>query len=149
MIEESTREGRQLVKIARPLLDDIIEHATGEPHQEVCGVLGGKPGIIERVYRAQNMAKTPAVRFEFFPRELMDILDNIDTADLNTAGFYHSHIASSPYPSRTDVNEWNPEWYPDAVYFICSLKNPIQPEVRAFRFDEDKHLVEEPIEISS
>jgi proteasome lid subunit RPN8/RPN11 len=62
-------------------------------------------------------------------------------------GFYHSHTASSPYPSRTDVNEWNPEFYPDAVYFICSLKAPSAPQLRAFRFDEDKHVREEPIAI--
>ncbi len=137
-----------MVKISQALVQEILDHATSEPHQEVCGVLGGTEGTVERVYRAQNAAKTPAVRFEFHPRELMDILDDLDTATLKTAGFYHSHIASSAYPSRTDVNEWNPEWYPDANYFICSLKNLAKPELRAFRFDEDKHLVEEPIEIS-
>ena len=113
-----------MVKIARPLADEILTHATSEPRQEVCGVLGGRGNVVERVYRAQNAAKTPAYRFEFYPRELSDILDDIDAAPMTTVGFYHSHIASSPYPSRTDVAEWNPEWYPDAVYFICSLKDP-------------------------
>jgi proteasome lid subunit RPN8/RPN11 len=136
-----------MVTLTDAQLKEIVEHAEAEPDQEVCGVVGGKGGTVERVYRARNVAKTPAKLFELHPKDFMDILDDLDAAGLDTLGFYHSHTHSSPYPSRTDVMNWNPEAYPDAVYFICSLAEPGRPEVRAFRFDRDIHLVEEPIRV--
>jgi proteasome lid subunit RPN8/RPN11 len=135
-----------MVTISRAVLDELIAHATSEPHQEVCGVLGGQDGRITVVYRARNIAQTPKTRFDFHPRDFMEIGDAIDDAGMEIAGFYHSHINTSPYPSRTDVLNSNPEMYPDAVYLICSLKHQ-SPVVRGFRYDEDIHLVEEPIEV--
>jgi proteasome lid subunit RPN8/RPN11 len=136
-----------VVTLSRSQLDEIVGHAQGQPDQEVCGVLGGRAGTVERIYRTRNVAKTPATLFELHPKDFMDALDDIDAAGLETLGFYHSHIRSSPYPSRTDVMNWNPEAYPDAVYFICSLAEPGNPVTRAFRFDRDVHLVEEPITV--
>ena len=136
-----------MVTLSQSHLDEMVDHAVGRPDEEVCGVLAGKAGTVERVYRTRNVAKTPATLFELHPKDFMDALDGIDEAGLDTVGFYHSHIRSSPYPSRTDVMNWNPEAYPDAVYFICSLAEPGHPVVRAFKIDRDIHLVEEPISV--
>jgi len=136
-----------MVTVARPLLDEIIGHAQAEPNVEVCGIAAGHETTVERIYRTRNVAKRPEVLFQPHPGDFMDALDDIDAGGLKLIGFYHSHTHSSPYPSRTDVRDWNPEIYPDAVYFICSLKEPSRPEVRAFKFDEDVHLVEEPIQL--
>jgi desampylase len=136
-----------MVKVKREVFDALIAHATSEPHQEVCGILAGRDDRVEALYRARNVAQTPKTRFDFHPRDFMEISDAIDEAGLELAGFYHSHISSSPYPSRTDVDHSNPEMYPQAVYFICSLKYD-PPVVRAFRYDEDVHLLEDPVEIT-
>jgi proteasome lid subunit RPN8/RPN11 len=135
-----------MVVVRRSAIDEIVAHATSEPDQEVCGVLGGKDGGIQLAYRARNVAKTPKTRFDFHPRDFMDIGDEIEGSGMELSGFYHSHIDTSPYPSRTDVAHSNPEMFPAAVYFICSLKHQ-PPLLRAFRYDEDVHLREEPIEI--
>jgi proteasome lid subunit RPN8/RPN11 len=136
-----------VVTLSRDQLDVIVSHAEARPDEEVCGIVGGKDGVVERIYRTRNVAKTPATLFELHPKDFMDALDDLDAAGLDTLGFYHSHIKSSPYPSRTDVMNWNPEAYPDAVYFICSLAEAGHPVVKAFRFDRDVHLVEEPISL--
>lgn len=133
--------------LSRDQLEQIVAHAEAQPDQEVCGIVGGKGGTVERVYRTRNVAKNPETLFELHPKDFMDVLDDLDAAGLETLGFYHSHTRSSPYPSRTDVMNWNPEAYPDAVYFICSLAEPGRPVVRAFKFDKDVHLVEEPISV--
>jgi proteasome lid subunit RPN8/RPN11 len=41
----------------------------------------------------------------------------------------HSHVASPAVPSRTDVEL---AYFPEALYLICSLANPDQPETRAW-----------------
>ena len=43
---------------------------------------------------------------------------------------YHSHPESPAYPSATDVEL---AFWPEAVYLICSLADPSQPTIRAFR----------------
>jgi proteasome lid subunit RPN8/RPN11 len=136
-----------MVMLKRSDLEQIVAHAEAHPDQEVCGIVGGKGGTVERVYPTRNVAKSPEKLFELHPKDFMDALDDLDAAGLEPVGFYHSHTHSSPYPSRTDVRDWNPEAYPDAVYFICSLTEPGRPVVRAFRFDSDIHLVEEPISV--
>jgi len=135
------------MKLPRRFYDELVAHAESEPEQEVCGLVAGKDGVAERVYRTRNVAKTPAKLFQLHPKDFMDALDDLETSGLDLIGFYHSHTHSSPYPSRTAVRDWNPEVYPDAIYFICSLAEPGRPVLRAFRFDRDVHLVEEPIDV--
>lgn len=136
-----------MVVLAKSAADEIIAHALSDAHLEVCGIVGGRDGRVEKVYRARNVSPTPRTNFEFHPKDFIDIDDEIPRAGMELIGFYHSHVSSSPFPSQTDVIMWNPEHYPNAVQFICSLKAPTQPELRAFRFDEDVHLREEPITV--
>jgi proteasome lid subunit RPN8/RPN11 len=131
--------------LRKALAGEIIDHALSDPEREVCGILGGRDGRVEKVYRVRNVAQTPRTRFELHPKDFMDVDDAIPEAGLELIGFYHSHVASSPYPSQTDVENWNPKEFPQAVHFICSLKDRSHPALRAFRFDEDVHLREEPI----
>jgi proteasome lid subunit RPN8/RPN11 len=136
-----------MVVVPRALLNEIIAHAQETPKAESCGILGGRDGRVERVYRARNVAETPRTRYEMDPRDIIRISDEIDEADLDLVGFYHSHTHTEARPSPTDVAIWPGQWYPDAICFICTLMEPDYPAVRAFRIDDAGRVTEEELTI--
>ena len=117
------------MRIARALLDEIVEHARAEAPNECCGIVAGRDGHATRVFRARNAFESP-LRYEVHPQDLLRITTAIDEAGEEVAAIYHSHVASPAYPSQTDVNlavNW-----PDPSYLICSLAEPGTPDLRAF-----------------
>jgi proteasome lid subunit RPN8/RPN11 len=52
-------------------------------------------------------------------------------------GAYHSHPASPPIPSPSDVAE---AWDADFLYVIVSLENEARADVRAFRIAGGNYL---------
>jgi proteasome lid subunit RPN8/RPN11 len=128
-------------------VDQIIAHAQETPTAESCGILGGRGDRVEHVYRAKNVAETPRTRFKMDPHDILAITDEIDNADLDLVGFYHSHTHTQAYPSPTDVADWPARWYPDAYCFICSLMEEDRPHIRAYRIDEDGTITEHELQI--
>lgn len=125
---------------------EMIQHALEGNPNEVCGMLGGQQGRVERVYRAQNIKESP-VLYELDPKDHLRIIRDLDRNDLELIGIYHSHTHTEAYPSATDIRL---AYYPDAFYFLVSLKDD-PPVVRAFRIqktdpmDEHGTVLEEPI----
>ena len=68
----------------------------------------------------------------------------IDDADEVVWGIFHSHVASAPRPSATDVRL---AAYPDALYLLCSLRDPDAPEVRAWTI-LDGTITEVPLQLT-
>lgn len=138
-----------MVQVLRSVYEGIIAHAVEERSQECCGLLGGTNGVITHQYRGVNVAANTDVRYEMDGAEIMHILQEIEAANLDHLGIYHSHPKSRAYPSATDRKL---AAY-DVVYFIVSLASARQPHVGAFRIhksspgDEDGVVSEEPIEI--
>jgi len=131
-----------MVTLPRAAYQEILAHAQGQPDQEICGILGGREGRVEHVYRARNVAETPRTRFKMDPYDILTISDEVDAAGLDLIGFYHSHTHTQAYPSPTDVADWPARWYPDALCFICSLMEEDRPLLRAFHIDEDGKITE-------
>ena len=52
---------------------------------------------------------------------------------LTLAAIYHSHPGGPEIPSPTDIQR---AYYPDSVYLICSLADPVRPVVRGFRIQD-------------
>jgi aspartate-semialdehyde dehydrogenase len=137
---DQTLAQRRRIQLRRVLADQMIRHAReGAPH-EVCGIVAGENGHFNRVYPARNVAGNPAVTYEIDPHEQLRIFREIDEADWEVAGIYHSHPASPAYPSPTDMRL---AFYPDAVYFITSLMQPDRPILRAFRLDQERKTIDE------
>ncbi len=67
----------------------------------------------------------------------------IDDADEVVWGIFHSHVASPPEPSPTDVGL---AFYPDAVYLICSLAGDM-PVIRAWSI-RDGSVTEVVLEVA-
>lgn len=107
---------------------EMVEHCrTGMPN-EACGFLGGRDGVAERLYPMTNEAASP-VLYRPPGKEMIAALSDMDEAGLDLVGIFHSHVASPPYPSPTDINFAH---YPDAVYLIVSLASSHSPETRGF-----------------
>jgi proteasome lid subunit RPN8/RPN11 len=137
-----------------PLRRELIEHAVAGDPDEVCGILGGRNGQVERVFRVRNTADavsaergvfrdrtmgTPspgrkAVHYYMDPRDQLRIYDELDTQGLDLVGYYHSHTHTEARPSATDIRLATDL---GAVYVLVSLEDRQAPSVRAWRIVKD------------
>ena len=112
-------------------IEEIVAHAREEAPNECCGLLAGRNGRSERVFRMANAARSP-LRFEVAPLEVMRTLEAIDEAGLEVSALYHSHTRTAPYPSQTDVTF--AEAWPGTPWIIVGLAEG-DAEVRTYRID--------------
>ncbi|MDR5683812.1 MAG: M67 family metallopeptidase [Armatimonadota bacterium] len=111
---------------------EMVAHARQEAPNECCGLLFGREGRVERVFRGTNVDRSP-LTYRMDPRELLEI-PRMEAQGLNLVGIYHSHPASPAVPSRTDVAR---AYYPDVAYVIVSLA-AAEPDVRAYRIADGR-----------
>ena len=116
--------------VPRNVLDALVAQALAERPNECCGLLAGKlerpagaekPGVPRgRVvwhYPLVNALASP-VRYESEGRGMLRAHRDMRERGLDLLAVYHSHPASEPVPSRTDL-AWN--YYPGVVHLIVSL----------------------------
>jgi len=83
---------------------EMLRHAREEAPNECCGLLVGRRGKVESAVRAGNL-ESSATRYLIDPA---DHFAAMRTARLNgqrVIGAYHSHPASAPTPSDSDIAE--------------------------------------------
>ena len=119
------------MRIGRPLLDVIVEHARQDAPDECCGMFGVEDDRVVAVFPAENIHHSP-LRFEIDGREVMRMIGEIEGRGWSL-GLYHSHTMSRAYPSQTDVNF--AELWPGVVWLIVSLEDADAPDVRTFLID--------------
>jgi [CysO sulfur-carrier protein]-S-L-cysteine hydrolase len=110
------------------LRDEIIAHARAGLPNEACGILGGRAGEATSFHPTRNEDESP-YRYSVHRDDLVRVWAELDDADDEIVGIYHSHTRSAPYPSRTDVELAT---WPEAAYVIVSLRSD-PPELAAFR----------------
>ena len=120
------------MRIARDLLDQIVEHARSEAPNECCGVVRASNGTAESVHRTRNVVASP-LRFEIDGLELFRLIDEFEEAGSQLAAVYHSHVRTAPYPSQTDINF--AERWPGLEWIIVGLANGDEPDVRSYRIE--------------
>jgi proteasome lid subunit RPN8/RPN11 len=108
----------------RPLFAEMVTYVLTQPALEMCGLLAGRAGIVDRVWPVPNARQSP-VAYRMDGPEFAAAMRGCDFEPL---GIFHSHPAGPPVPSPTDVAE---AAYPDAVYVVISLQT-IPPSVRGF-----------------
>ena len=128
--------------LERRYIDDMIAHAREEAPNECCGILAGKDGRILQLYRAIN-AEQSRYRYNIDSQDLFRIHRECEEQGWEFVGIYHSHTDSEAYPSPTDVRL---AFWPEALYFLVSLRDSENPEVRAYRI-LDGQVSEEELEI--
>ena len=149
------------------LRQELIAHAREGNPDEVCGILAGRDGRVERVFRVSNTADAVSadsgvfrdresgvasagrkpVHYYMDPRDQLRVYNEVDELGLDVIGYYHSHTHSEARPSPTDVRlatDLTP------YYVLVSLVEPAT--VRAWRItkadpmDETGDVIEVPLE---
>jgi proteasome lid subunit RPN8/RPN11 len=121
--------------ISEPALADMLAHARHEAPRECCGLLVGKGDEIVRSVRAKNLETHPT-RYLIDPEDHFAAIRDARSDGHEVVGAYHSHPASAPVPSRTDIAEANNG--SDFIYVIVSL---IGNEVRGYRFQNGEIML--------
>ena len=134
----------------RHLQDELVAHAVAGNPDEVCGILAGRDGRVERVFPVRNTADQVAagqgvfrdrqsgaaveghkpVHYYMDPRDQLRVYNEIDALDLDVVAYYHSHTHTEARPSPTDIRLAT-----DLVsyYVLVSLEDEARPSVRAWR----------------
>ena len=135
-----------MLTIARELHDKIVAHARADHPDEACGVIAGPAGSErpERFIPMTNAERSPTF-YRFDSSEQFQVWKEMDERDEEPVVIYHSHTATEPYPSRTDVSYASE---PCAHYVLVSTRDPEHAELRSFRIvdgavtEEDLRLVD-------
>jgi len=111
---------------------EVIDWLRGALPDEGCGVLVSdrtpeNGGVPSRFVGMRNTAASP-YRYLMDSEELLRVMLEIDDADEVVWAIVHSHVASPPYPSPTDIGL---AAYPDALYVLASFASE-PPELRAW-----------------
>ena len=110
----------------------IEAHARSEYPHEACGLLGGRNGRVESVYPLPN-TELSSTRYLADPVAQLRAMLEIEDRGWDIVAIYHSHPASPPYPSDTDLEM---ACYPESLYLIISLVEQRHPALRAFRIQD-------------
>jgi [CysO sulfur-carrier protein]-S-L-cysteine hydrolase len=118
------------VRLTRAQFEQILAQARAEAPHECCGLLLGRGDAVEEVFPGRNVDETPRTRYVMDPQDQLRAFRLMDERGWDLVGIYHSHPQTEAYPSETDKSR---ALYPDARYVIVSLKEPADPQMRAFR----------------
>jgi proteasome lid subunit RPN8/RPN11 len=119
------------MRIPRNVYEDLLAHAREDAPNECCGLIGGRDGVAQTVYRARNAEASP-LRYNLDPQDQFRIMTEMEEKGEELSGIYHSHTASPAYPSQTDINL---AAYPDALYLIVSLAEG-EKDLRGFEIKD-------------
>ena len=148
MVEDAPVPADLSARISADLLQGLIDWARAAAPDESCGLLigprhgddGGEP---TRFAGLRNVSGTPRTRYEIDPQEQADVMLPADDAGEVVWGIFHSHPATDAVPSQTDIGQ---AYYPESLYLLCSLADPIAPTVRAWTI-RDGQATEVPLEV--
>jgi [CysO sulfur-carrier protein]-S-L-cysteine hydrolase len=137
-----------MLTISRSLVDQVIAHARADHPDEACGVIAGPTGSDrpKRFIAMTNAERSPTF-YRFDSIEQLRVWREMDERDEEPVVIYHSHTATEPYPSRTDVSY---AMEPTAHYLLVSTADPVSTEVRSFLIvdgvvtEEQVRVVDDP-----
>ena len=115
--------------MGRQVLADVCAHAQQDAPCECCGLLIGNREAIVEAFPARN-DRSGLSRYLINPEDHFRAIRKARRAGLAVIGAYHSHPASGPVPSATDLAEANDT---ELLHVIVSLTTR-PPSVRGFRY---------------
>lgn len=133
-----------MLTIRADLVDAMVAHARADHPDEACGVVVGPEGSDrpERFVPMTNAERSPTF-YRFDSGEQFRVWKEMQEADEDYVVVYHSHTATEPYPSRTDISLANE---PNAHYVLIGTRDPHEHELRSYRI-LDGVVTEEPVTI--
>ena len=131
------------LRLAAELSESLIAEARKAGPEEACGILVGRReprrSLVVRTVSCQNVAPegTRRRRFEIDPRRLIEQERALRGSGEQVVGFYHSHPAGDPVPSRVD-RTYMALW-PDMVWVIVGAgAAEDRSRVRAWNFRAER-----------
>ncbi|MGG1661769.1 M67 family metallopeptidase [Brevibacillus sp. NRS-1366] len=106
--------------ISRIVWREMLNHCLTEQPFEACGLLSGRYGRVETLWRMVNMDRSPD-SFSMDSRQIQQVFQIISNRGEQLVGIYHSHPTAPPYPSSEDIAYSS---YTDVAYLILSLAGP-------------------------
>ncbi len=129
------------LKIPGNIFEQIIQQAKAQVPIEACGILAGRDGQVERLYKMTNADKS-SDHFMMTPEEQFKVVKDIRAADLEMLAIYHSHPET---PARLSTEDIRFALTPGVIYVILSLQQA-EPVVKGFLI-EDGSVTEVPVKI--
>ncbi|MCW2924071.1 MAG: Mov34/MPN/PAD family protein [Thermoleophilia bacterium] len=129
--------------VSGDLFGRMVEHARAAAPNECCGLGLGAPGAVAEFHPLDNVHETPVTRYEIAAADQLRLHLRAEDEGWDTTLVFHSHPATEPYPSATDLALAG---WPDAVYAILGLAGP-EPLLRAYRI-RDGEVAELDVSLS-
>ncbi len=130
------------LEIPNNIFKQMLQQAKAEAPIEACGILAGRDGQVERLYKMTNTDQS-SDHFMMAPDEQFKVVKDIRAVGLEMLEIYHSHPETPARPSKEDIRL---ALTPDVIYIILSLQDANTPYVKGFTIENNK-VVEVPIEI--
>ena len=127
-----------MITISKEIVEEMEKHAKEEYPRECCGMLAGRERVITKLFKTKNIAKSGDL-YELDPWEQVKAFEEIDRLSLKLLGVYHSHPHHPCFPSEIDIRR---AFYPDTIFFIISLLDFSNPQLKAFRMCEGEVMEE-------
>jgi proteasome lid subunit RPN8/RPN11 len=128
-----------MLKIPQLIYDDLIAHAKEGVPLEVCGILGGREGTVERSFRMTNTDASNE-HFMMDPREQFAVARALRAEGLEMAAIYHSHPESPARPSEEDIRL---ALTPGVSCVIVSVMDRERPVLKSFKISNGVVTAEE------
>lgn len=130
------------LQIPNNIFEQMLRQAKAQAPIEACGILAGKDGAIEKLYKMTNVNKS-SDHFMMEPEEQFKIVKDIRAAGLDMLAIYHSHPQTPARLSAEDIRALTP----GVTYVIVSLQDSNCAVVKGF-YIENSDVTEVPVEIT-
>ncbi len=132
-----------VVRLPRPVLDELHAHAVAAYPEECCGFLIGRRDgdarLVERSRRAANVHPEPRQsRYSIDSWEVLQV-EREFRGETRLVGIYHSHVDAPARPSAFDLARAWP-WY---AYVIVAVVRREPGEVTAWELREEQRTFQE------
>ena len=131
-----------MLKIPLHIHDDIVTHAREGFPLEVCGIVGGRDGVVTALFRMTNTDQSNE-HFTMAPKEQFAVVKELRARGLEMLGIYHSHPETPARPSEEDIRLAHT---PGVSYLIVSLADASTADLRSFRITGGS-VTPEPLEL--
>ena len=120
------------LEIPNHIFEDMLEQARAEAPVECCGILAGRDGRAEKLYKMAN-SEHRRDHFMMAPEQQFEAVKDIRSSSLDMLAIYHSHPETPARPSAEDIRL---ALTPDVVYVILSLLGNNGPVVKGFQIED-------------
>jgi len=104
--------------LPQPHASQMVTIAEQQAPIEACGIIAGRDQISHKIFPISNSLNSP-VEFLMDSEEMVKAFWEIEELNLEAIAFFHSHPATQPLPSQTDLKR---NYYPETPHLIVGLE---------------------------